>query len=134
MLMAEQMVVHEGVALIFEIPHSGLVANPKTNSITAIKIKMISILIVFSENFRYKTAQMTPNMVIEELDAFPSPKEGIQCAIASGNKGPLSITMELMKTKKIKNATSGTNLSPPNKDIVAQAKYAHPINPNIPHQ
>lgn len=78
MLIAVQIEVQEGVALIFEMPHSGLVAKPKTNSITAIKIKIISILIVFSENFLYKTAQMTPNMVIEELDAFPSPNEGIQ--------------------------------------------------------
>ena len=50
MLMAAHIVVHEGVALIFEIPHKGLVAKPKAKSIAAIKIKMISTFTVFSEN------------------------------------------------------------------------------------
>ena len=134
MLMAEQMVVHEGVALIFEIPHSGLVANPKTNSITAIKIKMISILIVFSENFRYKTAQMTPNMVIEELDAFPSPREPMVFFNEDENMEGFSITIELKITKKIKKTMSTSSFRSAKSVMVAQAKYAHPINPNMPHQ
>jgi hypothetical protein len=45
------MVVHEGVARIFEIPHNGLVANPKANKRMAIRNKIISILPGFCENF-----------------------------------------------------------------------------------
>lgn len=93
MLIAAQMVVHEGVALILEIPQSGLVANPKPKRIAAIKIKMTSIFMVlifmvFSENLRYKTAQITPRIVIEEFDALPSPKESIKWANVLVNTGP----------------------------------------------
>lgn len=134
MLIAEQIVVQEGVALIFEMPQSGLVAKPKTKRIPAIKIKTISIFTVFSENFRYKTAQMTPNMVIEEFDAFPSPSEPIVFFSEAENMEGLSITIQLKITKKIKKTMSTSNFSFAKSVMVAQAKYAHPINPNMPHQ
>ena len=37
-LIPAQIAVHDGVALIFEIPHSGLVTNPYAIEITAITI------------------------------------------------------------------------------------------------
>lgn len=102
MLIAEQMVVHEGVALIFEIPHNGLVEKPKIKSAIAIANKMISRFTGFSRNFRYKTAVITPIIVIDELDAFPRPKEPIKCLKAPVISGQSSITEELKKTKNTK--------------------------------
>lgn len=134
MLIAEQIVVQEGVALIFEIPHKGLVAKPKTKRITAIKIKTISIITVFSEYFRYKAAQITPNMVIDELDPFPRPREPMVFFNVDENIEGLSITIELKITKKIKKTMSTSNFSFAKSVMVAQAKYAQPINPNMPHQ
>ena len=99
MLIAEQIVVHEGVALIFEIPHNGLVANPKAKRIIAIKIKMISIFVIFSENLRYNAAQITPNMVIHELEAFPSPSEPMVFFHESEKIAGLCITTELTREK-----------------------------------
>jgi len=132
--MAEQIVVHEGVALIFEMPQSGLVAKPKTKRIPAIIIKTISTFTVFSENFLYKAAQMTPNMVIEELDAFPSPREPMVFFNEDENMEGFSITIELKITKKIKKTMSTSSFRSAKSVMVAQAKYAHPINPNMPHQ
>ena len=99
MLIAEQIVVHEGVALIFEIPHNGLVANPKAKRIIAITMKMISIFVIFSENLRYKTAQITPNTVIDEFDAFPSPSEPMVFFHESEKIAGLCITTELTREK-----------------------------------
>jgi hypothetical protein len=134
MLMAEQIVVQEGVALIFEMPQSGLVAKPKTKRIRAIKIRISSIFLVFSKNLRYKTAQITPTMVIDELDAFPSPNEPMVFFNEDENIEGLSITIELKITKNIKKTMSTSNFSFAKSVMVAQAKYAHPINPNMPHQ
>ena len=74
MLIAEQMVVHEGVALIFEIPHNGLVEKPKIKSAIAIANKMISRFTGFSRNFLYKTAVITPIIVIDELYPIDQPR------------------------------------------------------------
>lgn len=51
MLIAAQMVVQEGVALIFEIPQSGLVAKPNAKRIIAVRIKINSVFPGFYENF-----------------------------------------------------------------------------------
>src|SRR6185312_7487243 len=71
--------VHEGVALIFEMPHNGRVAKPKASSTIAIAIKIISSVASFSRNLRYKTAVITPIIVIDELDALPRPNDLINC-------------------------------------------------------
>src|SRR6185437_8678705 len=122
MLIAEQIVVHEGVALILEIPHNGLVAKPKTKRRIAIAITNISKFFGFSRNLRYKTAVITPIIVIDELEALPRPKERIKCLKGLVNAGESSSTAELKNTKNIKKANKITSRPLPNKVIDAQAK------------
>ena len=79
--------VHDGVALIFEMPHNGRVAKPKAKSTMAIRIKIISTFETLSENFLYRTAHITPRIVMDEFEAFPRPIEPIQCLIEPVKSG-----------------------------------------------
>ena len=117
--MAAQMVVHDGVALIFEIPHKGLVENPKIKRAAAIMMKITSGLPALFENFLYITPQINPSIVTDESEALPSP---IDLIIEPENSAGLSITAELNETNNIKKAIRTISRSLKKSEIVAQAK------------
>ena len=132
--MPVQIITHEGVALIFEIPPNGLTAKPPANITTPKASNIIKqfLYLPFSANDEYITAVTIPAMV----SAGEEPSPVIQMYGRTGcNQCNQPACAAMLNSVKNTRAVINKGSFPfENKNTNDDSRYDQPMSPSMPHQ